>query len=94
MTSTMASKADTIAQNGLHTSDTGSADVQIALLTERIRHLTEHMKVNKKDAHTRRGLLQLVGRRNRLLRYLKRKDLARYGALIEKLEIRGVRGGN
>ena len=89
----MASKADTIAQNGLHGTDTGSADVQIALLTERIRHLTEHMKVNKKDSHTRRGLLQLVGRRNRLLRYLKRKDLARYGALIEKLEIRGVRGG-
>ena len=94
MTSTMAPKADTIASHGLHGTDTGSADVQIALLTERIRHLTEHMKNNKKDAHTRRGLLKLVGRRNRLLRYLKRKDLQRYGALIEKLEIRGVRGGS
>lgn len=93
MTSTMATKADTISNYGLHGSDTGSADVQIALLTERIRHLTEHMKANTKDAHTRRGLLKLVGRRSSLLRYLKREDLARYAALIEKLEIRGVRGG-
>ena len=68
--------------------DTGSPEVQIALLTERIRHLTEHMKVHKKDFHTQRGLLMLVGRRRRMLDYLRRNDVERYRALIAKLGIR------
>ena len=68
--------------------DTGSAEVQIALLTERIRHLTEHMKVHKKDFHTQRGLLMLVGRRRRMLDYLRRNNVERYRALIAKLGIR------
>ena len=93
MTIKQAGKADIIAEHKQHGTDTGSTDVQIALLTDRIRSLTEHLKVHKKDTHTRRGLLKLVGRRNRLLRYLRRTDRPRYSALIEKLEIRGVRGG-
>jgi small subunit ribosomal protein S15 len=68
--------------------DSGSADVQIAILTERIRNLTEHFKVNAKDHHSRRGLLILVGRRRRLLDYLKKTDSSRYDALIGKLGIR------
>ena len=68
--------------------DTGSADVQIALLTERIRHLTEHVKIHKKDHHSRRGLLKLVGKRRDLQRYLKRVDLERYQALIKRLGLR------
>ena len=72
----------------LHAKDTGSADVQIALLTERINHLTEHLKVHKKDHHSRRGLLMLVGRRRRLLDYLRRNDVERYRALIAKLGLR------
>ena len=68
--------------------DTGSPEVQIALLTERINHLTEHLKANKQDDHSRRGLLQLVGRRKGLLNYLKDNDLEGYRALIEKLGIR------
>ncbi len=89
----MAPKAETISAHGQHERDTGSSDVQVALLTERIRHLTEHLKINKKDSHTRRGLMQMVGQRNRLLRYLRRTEPVRYVALIEKLGIRGVRGG-
>ena len=89
----MAPKAETIGAHGHHERDTGSTDVQVALLTERIRHLTEHLKINKKDNHTRRGLMKMVGQRNRLLRYLRRTDAPRYVALIEKLGIRGVRGG-
>ncbi len=69
----MPDKAATISDNRLHDSDTGSAEVQIAFLTERIRHLTEHMKVHKKDFHSQRGLLMLVGRRRRMLDYLRRK---------------------
>ena len=72
----------------LHESDTGSPEVQIAILTERITYLTEHFKVHKKDHHSRRGLLKLVGQRRRLLDYVKKKDDARYRTIIEKLGIR------
>jgi len=68
--------------------DTGSPEVQIALLSERIRYLTEHFKVHKKDHHSRRGLLKLVGQRRRLLNYLKRKDLESYRSVIKELGIR------
>ena len=68
--------------------DTGSPEVQVALLTRRINHLTEHLKVHKHDHHSRRGLLLLVGRRRRLLKYLAKKDINRYRALIEKLGLR------
>jgi len=68
--------------------DTGSADVQIALLTERINELTEHLKIHKKDEHSRRGLLIMVGKRKRLLRYLEAQDVVRYRELIAKLGIR------
>ena len=71
-----------------HPSDTGSPEVQVAALTERIRHLTDHMKLHKKDFSTQRGLLRLVGKRRRLLDYLKREDVNRYQALIEKLGLR------
>ena len=81
-------KAATIAEHRLHESDTGSPEVQIALLTERIRHLTEHMRVHKKDFHSQRGLLMLVGQRRRLLDYLRRNDVERYRSLIAKLGIR------
>lgn len=91
MTTTMAGKADIIQEYQTHERDCGSTEVQIAVLTSRIRGLTEHLKIHKKDAHTRRGLLKLVGRRNRLLRYLQRTDVAEYAKLIERLGIRGVR---
>jgi small subunit ribosomal protein S15 len=78
----------TITENRLHESDTGSTEVQVALLTARINHLTEHLKVHKKDHHSRRGLLMLVGRRRRLLDYLRRNDVERYRALIAKLGLR------
>ena len=68
--------------------DTGSPEVQVALLTERINHLNEHLKLNKKDHHSRRGLLQMVGRRRGLLNYLRGKDIERYRALIAKLGLR------
>jgi small subunit ribosomal protein S15 len=68
--------------------DTGSPEVQIALLSERIRYLTDHFKVHKKDHHSRRGLLKLVGQRRRLLNYLKRKDVERYRTVIKELGIR------
>ena len=71
-----------------HDGDTGSAEVQIALLTERINHLNEHLKANKKDNHSRRGLLQMVGRRRALLDYLKQNDLESYRDIIAKLELR------
>jgi small subunit ribosomal protein S15 len=70
------------------TGDTGSPEVQVALITERINTLTEHLKVHAKDFHSRRGLLMLVGRRRRLLDYLKRKDDSRYRSLIERLSLR------
>jgi small subunit ribosomal protein S15 len=78
----------TIAEHRLHETDTGSPEVQVALLTERINHLTEHLKVHSKDHHSRRGLLVLVGRRRRLLDYLRRNDVERYRALIAKLGLR------
>ena len=81
-------KADTISEHRLHESDTGSPEVQIALLSDRINHLTEHLKVHKKDHHTRRGLLMLVGRRRRMLDYLTGNDIDRYRAVIAKLGLR------
>lgn len=71
-----------------HPGDTGSSEVQIALLTARIEHLTEHLKTHKKDHHSRRGLLQLVGQRRRLLDYLQREDIERYRTLLQRLGIR------
>ncbi|OFW56989.1 MAG: 30S ribosomal protein S15 [Candidatus Solincola sediminis] len=71
-----------------HDKDTGSAEVQIAILSKRIDDLTEHLKVHKKDHHSRRGLLKMVGRRRRLLDYLKDKDIERYRVLIERLGLR------
>jgi len=84
----MPDKAATIEQHRLHETDTGSPEVQVAILTERISHLTEHLKVHKKDHHSRRGLLMLVGRRRRLLDYLRRNDVDRYRALIAELGLR------
>lgn len=78
----------TISDHRRHENDTGSAEVQIALLTGRIDHLTEHLKTHKKDHHSRRGLLMMVGRRRRLLDYLKRKEVDRYRAIIAKLGLR------
>lgn len=72
-----------------HPTDTGSPEVQIALMTRRIQFLTEHFKIQKKDFHSRRGLLRLVGRRRRLLDYLKAKDIIRYRQLVERLGLRG-----
>jgi small subunit ribosomal protein S15 len=84
----MPDTAATISEHRLHETDTGSPEVQVALLTERINHLTEHLKVHKKDHHSRRGLLMLVGQRRRLLDYLGRNDVERYRALIAKLGLR------
>ena len=81
-------KAEIISKFGRHEGDTGSPEVQIALLTERINVLTEHFKTNKNDHHSRRGLLMLVGRRRRLLDYLKDKDIQRYRELIVALGLR------
>jgi small subunit ribosomal protein S15 len=72
----------------LHESDTGSPEVQVGLLTHRISYLTEHLKVHKKDHHSRRGLLMLVGRRRRLLNYVKNKDINRYRAIIDALGLK------
>ena len=77
-----------VGQYQLHTSDTGSPEVQIALLSARIDYLTEHFKTHKKDHHSRRGLLKLVGQRRRLLDYLKREELDRYKRVIDRLGIR------
>ena len=81
-------KQEVIGEFRNHESDTGSPDVQVALLTERIRHLTEHLKVHRKDHASRRGLLMMVGQRARLLRYLKKTEWSRYTALIKRLGIR------
>ena len=81
-------KTDIIAGYKTHTADTGSPEVQVALLSERINYLTEHFKTHAKDHHSRRGLLKLVGQRRRLLDYLKRKDTDRYAELIRRLGIR------
>ena len=82
-------KTAVIEANRLHDTDTGSPEVQIAVLSKRIADLTEHLKVHKKDNHSRRGLFKMVGRRKNLLNYLKKKDIERYRAIIEKLGIRG-----
>ena len=84
----MKTTQEIIAEHGQHESDTGSPEVQVALLTERIKHLTEHMKVHKHDYHTQRGLLMLVGKRRRLLNYLMRQDVERYRTLIANLGLR------
>jgi small subunit ribosomal protein S15 len=81
-------KAQIIEKYRLHESDTGSPEVQIAILTERINHLNEHLKEHKKDHHSRRGLLKMVGQRRGLLNYLQKKDIERYRAIIEKLNLR------
>jgi small subunit ribosomal protein S15 len=81
-------KSGIVSKFGKHEKDTGSAEVQIALLTNRITYLTEHFKVNKKDHHSRRGLLKLVGQRKSLLKYLNNKDIERYRAIIKELGIR------
>ena len=77
-----------ITENATHPGDTGSPEVQIAILTERIRQLTEHLKVHKKDNHSRLGLMKMVGKRRRLLDYLAKNDIERYRAVIAKLGIR------
>jgi small subunit ribosomal protein S15 len=84
----MAEKAATISEHRLHESDTGSPEVQIALLTERINELNEHLKVHSKDHHSRRGLLKLVGQRRRLQTYLRNNDVERYRAINAKLGLR------
>jgi len=81
-------KREIMEQFRTHDKDTGSAEVQIALLSERIRYLTEHFKAHKKDHHSRRGLLKLVGQRRRLLNFLRAADVERYRAVIERLGIR------
>ncbi len=73
---------------GTHETDTGSPEVQVALLTERINHLTDHLRVHKKDHHNRRGLLMMVGKRRRLLTYLRNQDVERYRSLIARLGLR------
>ena len=81
-------KTETIEKYALHEGDTGSPEVQVALLTERITYLTEHFKVHKKDFHSKTGLLKLVGQRRKLLNYLRKKDVQRYRDLIAKLGLR------
>ncbi len=81
-------KQEIINQFKREENDTGSSEVQIALLTERINELTEHLKVHKKDNHSRRGLLQMVGKRRNLLNYLAKKDLNKYREVVEKLNLR------
>ena len=81
-------KLSIIESNRVHETDTGSPEVQIALLTSRIRNLTEHLKKNDKDHHSRRGLLKMVGHRRKLLAYLQKKDIERYRAIVEKLGLR------
>ena len=81
-------KAEIIAKYATHEGDTGSPEVQIALLTWRINHLTEHLKTHKKDHHSRRGLLKMVGKRRNLLNYLMKTDIERYRAIVAKLGLR------
>ena len=84
----MPTKAEIIAQYGRHEGDTGSPEVQVAILTERIAQLTEHLKQHPKDDHSRLGMYKMVGKRRRLLDYLAKKDIERYRAIIAKLGIR------
>ena len=88
MVLTSTQKKELIDQFKLHDSDTGSPEVQVGLLTHRISYLTEHLKAHKKDHHSRRGLLMLVGRRRRLLNYVKNKDVQRYRGIIKTLGLR------
>lgn len=81
-------KQEIIGKHKLHDNDTGSPEVQVAILTERINHLTEHLKVHKKDHHSRRGLLKMVGQRRGLLNYLQDNNIERYRAIVEKLNLR------
>lgn len=81
-------KQEIISKHALHEGDTGSPEVQIAILTERINYLTEHLKIHKKDHHSRRGLLKMVGQRRGLLNYLNAKDIQRYRAIVERLGLR------
>ena len=80
--------AELIAEFGKDEHDSGSCEVQVAILSERIRNLTEHLKVHKKDNHTRRGLMKLIGKRRGLLKYIKSRDINEYRALVQKLGIR------
>ena len=84
----MPNKAETIGKNKIHDSDTGSPEVQSALMTERITHLTEHLKMHKKDHHSRRGLLMIVGKRRRMLDYVKGIDVERYRKIVADLGLR------
>ncbi len=84
----MSEKQTVISENRLHETDTGSPEVQIALLTDRISHLTGHLQAHKGDHHTRRGLMKLIGRRRRLLDYVRENDVERYRSIIAKLGIR------
>jgi small subunit ribosomal protein S15 len=84
----MPNKAETIGKNKIHDTDTGSPEVQIALMTERITHLTEHLKTHKKDHHSRRGLLMIVGKRRRMLDYVKGIDVERYRKIVADLGLR------
>ena len=84
----MPNKAETIGKNKIHDSDTGSPEVQIALMTERITHLTEHLKMHQKDHHSRRGLLMIVGKRRRMLDYVKGIDVERYRKIVADLGLR------
>lgn len=88
MTLTKDEKTAIIQEHARTTGDTGSAEVQVAVLTQRITDLTEHLKLHRHDHHSRRGLLMLVGRRRRLLEYLKREDIERYRAIVAKLGLR------
>lgn len=88
MALTKAERSELVSKFGENADDTGKPEVQIALLTERIKYLTEHLKTHKKDHHSRRGLLKLVGQRRRFLRYLQKTDVMRYRKLIEELGIR------
>jgi len=89
MTLTQERKQEIIDGYQVHETDTGSADVQIAMLTERINRLSEHLKTNKKDHASRRGLLKMIGQRKRLLAYLRKENKERYQALIQRLGLRG-----
>ena len=84
----MINKSEIISANQTHEGDTGSPEVQIAILTARINHLTEHLKTNKQDNHSRRGLFKMVGRRRNLLAYLQKADIERYRAIVAKLGLR------
>ena len=80
--------AELVAEYGKDANDSGNVEVQVAILTERIRNLTEHLKVHKKDNHTRRGLMKLIGKRRGLLKYIKKRDIEQYRSLVKRLGIR------